>query len=69
MTKFKKQPREYNPTKDLLDEKLIAKAIWECLKENDSDGVIEILKAHLSAKKKPTCKGARFVKNDNVSCL
>ena len=27
MTTFKKQPREYNPTKDLLDEKLIAKAI------------------------------------------
>ena len=26
MTKFKKQPREYNPTKDLLDEQLIAKA-------------------------------------------
>ena len=51
-TKFKKQPREYNPTKDLLNERLIAKAIWECLKENDPDGVIEILEAHLSAKNK-----------------
>jgi len=52
MTKFKKRPREYNPAKDLLDEKLIAKAIWECLKENDPDGVIEILEAHISAKNK-----------------
>ena len=33
VTKFKKQPREYNPNKDLLDQQLIAKAIWECLKE------------------------------------
>ena len=52
MTKFKKQPREYDPRKDLLDERLIAQAIWECLKENDPDGVIEILETHLSAKNK-----------------
>lgn len=52
MTKFKKTPREYNPSNDLLDEDLIAKAIWECLRENDPDGVIEILEAHLSAKNK-----------------
>jgi probable addiction module antidote protein len=52
MTKFKKQPREYDPTKDLLDEQLIAKAVWECLKENDPEGVIEILEAHFSAKNK-----------------
>lgn len=52
MTKLKKQPREYNPTKDLLNERLIAQAIWECLKENDPEGVIEILEAHLSAKNK-----------------
>lgn len=50
--KFKKQPREYNPTKDLLNEQLIARAIWECLKENDPDGVIEILEAHLAARNK-----------------
>jgi DNA-binding phage protein len=51
-TKLKKQPREYEPMRDLLNEKLIAKAIWECLKQNDPDGVIEILEAHLSAKNK-----------------
>lgn len=52
MIKLKKRPREYDPMKDLLDEELIAKAIWECLKENDPDGVIEILEAHISAKNK-----------------
>ena len=52
MTKFKKRPREYDPMKDLLDEQLIAKAVWECLRENDPDGVIEILEAHLRAKNK-----------------
>lgn len=52
MTKFKKNPREYNPTQDLLNEQLIAEAIWECLKDNDPDGVIEILEAHLAAKNK-----------------
>ena len=52
MNKFKKQPREYDPKKDLLDEELIAKAVWECLKENDPEGVIEILEAHISAKNK-----------------
>lgn len=52
MTKPKKKAREYNPMKDLLDEQLIAKAFWECLKDNDSDGAIEILEAHLRAKNK-----------------
>lgn len=52
MIKLKKKPREYNPMKDLLDDELIAKAVWECLKDNDPDGVIEILEAHLRAKNK-----------------
>ena len=52
MTKFKKQPRQYNPAKDLLDEELVARAIWECLKDNDPEGVIEILEIHISAKNK-----------------
>ncbi len=49
MTKWKKQPRQYDPKKNLLDEHLIAEAIWECLKENDPDGVIEVLEAHFRA--------------------
>ena len=52
MIKSKKKLREYDPMKDLLDEQLIAKAVWECLKDNDPDGVIEILEIHLRAKNK-----------------
>lgn len=52
MIKFKKTPHKYNPMKDLLDEQLISKAVWECLKDNDPDGVIEILDAHFRAKNK-----------------
>ena len=52
MIKLKKKPREYHPMKDLMNEQLIASAIWECLKDNDPDGVIEILEAHLRAKNK-----------------
>lgn len=42
----------HQPSRNLLNEKVIAKAIWECLKENDPDGVMEILSAHLEAKNK-----------------
>jgi DNA-binding phage protein len=34
---------------ELLDENLIKNAIWECLKNNDSDGVIKILDAYFEA--------------------
>ena len=49
---WKKQPKVYNPKKNLLDDQLIAEAIWECLKDNDPDGVIEVLEAHFRAKNK-----------------
>jgi probable addiction module antidote protein len=52
MIKFKKKPREHDPMKYLLDETLVAQAVWECLKDNDPEGVIEVLEAHLSAKNK-----------------
>lgn len=47
--KLKKNAKvtEFNPTNLLLDENLIAKAIWECLKNNDPEGVIEVIKIHL----------------------
>jgi DNA-binding phage protein len=38
---------EYSATERLLDEKFIAQAIWECLKNNDPQGVIEIIETHL----------------------
>src|ERR1700749_913017 len=38
---------EYSPTQELLDEEFIARAVWECLKNNDAEGVIEIIETHL----------------------
>ena len=48
--KLKKNARvmEYSPTKELLDEKFIAQAVWECLKNNDPEGVVEIIETHLA---------------------
>ncbi len=40
---------KHDPFKALLDEKLIAQAFWDCLKENDLEGAIEIITAHLHA--------------------
>ena len=40
---------KYDPTKALLDEARIGRAIWECLKEGDSEGVIEVIQIHLEA--------------------
>ena len=40
---------DYCPTEELLDETFIAKAIWECLKNNDPEGVMKIIEAHLEA--------------------
>lgn len=40
---------DYSPTQELLDETFIAKAIWECLKNNDPEGVMEVIEAHLEA--------------------
>lgn len=39
----------HDPFEDLLDEKLIAQAFWECLKNDDLEGAIEIINAHLYA--------------------
>jgi len=41
--------KAYDPTKALANETRIAKAIWECLKDGDHEGVVEILEAHLMA--------------------
>ena len=43
------QVEEYSPTVHLADENFIALAIWDCLKDNDPEGVIEIIEAHLEA--------------------
>ncbi len=41
--------RKNNPREDLLDEELISRAVWECVKEGDFEGVIEVIKAYLEA--------------------
>lgn len=40
---------EYDPTQALLDEERIGRAIWECLKNDDPEGVIEMIQIHLDA--------------------
>lgn len=39
----------YDPTRALLDEERIGRAIWECLKNDDPEGVIEVIQIHLEA--------------------
>lgn len=41
--------RESNPREELLNEELIGRAIWECLKNGDSEGIIEVIQIYLEA--------------------
>ncbi len=41
--------RKSNPSEELLNEELIGRAIWECLKEGDYEGFIEIIEIYLAA--------------------
>ncbi len=41
--------KEHDPLKYLLDEENIALTILECLKNNDPEGVIEVIKIYLNA--------------------
>ena len=40
---------KHDPFKSLLDEGLIAQAFWQCLKENDPEGAMEVISVHLNA--------------------
>ncbi len=40
---------KHHPLKTLLNEKLIAQVFWECLKENDPEGAMEVIAIHLNA--------------------
>lgn len=53
---------KHNPLESLLDEKLIAQAFWECLKDNDPKGAMEVIAAHLSALNK-----AHLIKEAEIS--
>ena len=41
--------RKSDPTKELLDEDLISRAVWECLRDGDSEGVVEVIRAYVEA--------------------
>jgi hypothetical protein len=41
-------------SKDLTDEKLIAQAFWECLRDNDPEGAIEMIAIY--SKEKNICR-------------
>ena len=53
MPKFRLKKRvklsKHDPFKTLLDEELVAQAFWECSKENDPEGAMEVITAHVNA--------------------
>ena len=78
-TQRKKLPRKvnpgmgvdsYDPTKALLKENRIGRAIWECLKNDDPEGVIEIIQIHLEAvNKTQLAKDAHVPKTTLYHCF
>ena len=63
-TKKAVTPKPYNPVQELLNETLIRDAIWECLQNDDSEGVIKVLKAHLEAVgKEALCRDASLARS------
>lgn len=51
----------HDPSKTLLDEKLVAQAFWECLRENDPEGAAEIIAMHVNALNK-----SRLAKEEDI---
>lgn len=39
----------HDPSKTLINQKLVAQAFWECLRDNDPEGAAEIIAIHVSA--------------------
>ena len=40
---------EHDPLKTLTNERLVAQAFWECLRDNDPEGAAEVLAIHVTA--------------------
>lgn len=60
----------YDPTKALLNENRIGRAIWECLKNDDPEGVVEIIQIHLEAvNKTQLAKEAHVPKTTLYHCF
>lgn len=53
---------EYSPTAKIADEEFISKVIWECLKDNDVEGVIDALRTFVDAQNK-----LQISKSENIS--
>ena len=51
-----------NPTEKLLDEELISRALWECLKDGDDEGFKEVILTYVEA-----CKKAHTARKAAVS--
>lgn len=47
--KNRKELKVHHPEKSLLNERLVSEGILECLKENDTEALMEILEGYLSA--------------------
>lgn len=47
-TKINPKLIPYSPTDELLDENFMGKAILECLKNNDPEGVVEIVAMYMN---------------------
>lgn len=51
----------YDPIKEITDENFIGKAILECLRNNDPEGVMEVIEIYLKALEK-----SQFVQKSHV---
>ncbi len=51
-----------HPEETLLDEKRVANAILECLKDNDTEALMDIIEGYLSALNR-----SKFAKEKNIS--
>jgi DNA-binding phage protein len=53
--------KEYDPIKELLDHQTLGAAIMECLMDNDTEGVLEIIEGYIYAVNR-----TQFLKHANV---
>lgn len=53
---------KHDPLKTLTNERLVAQAFWECLRNNDPEGAAEIIAIHLSVMNK-----VKLAKEEDIS--
>lgn len=52
---------KHDPLETLTNEKLVAQAFWECLRDNDPEGAAEIIAMHINALNK-----SRLAKEEEI---